>query len=331
MLERHRASYTAPTAWWRMVLCIVLVVLASIMVAAAVATRYVNDNILDTERYLEIIGPLPQNPAVAHALGQFTAERLFDSGAVETQIADFLPPRLAPAAPLFSDALKEQVTGITERVVASEAFLSIWLTANREAHEALMAIARSDPVEPTREAQTRLNLEGLFNLVRERFGGEDGAILTDERQQQAADVVIDLRQSVQRFRNGVRAIETGAWLLPLLALLLLAGAIFAANNRRRAVLGIGITLFALGLSFLLAFKIAVQQVLGSFEQAVYRDAAQVVYEALYGNLRARFVLLTVVGGLIIVVAILCGPYRWAVHLRELLHIQAPARYYHRHK
>ncbi len=305
---------------WRTALCGFLVFLAVCTFTAAIIVRYTNDNILDSEAYVKIVGSLPQNPEVATALGAFTADRLFNGGTVEGYMASFLPEKLAPAAPLLTETLKEQVASTASNVVASDKFTEIWSQANRSAHEALLAVAHSEPRQPKDDASANLKLDGLFALVRERFRGANDSLLNDQQKQGAADLVINVRQNVQTFRGVVQAVETGAWLLPVVGFLLLAGAIWAANNRRLAVLGIGISLAALGLTLLLAFRLISQRWLNSFEQSVYRDAAQVVYEAFYGNLRARLVAITVTGLIIVLITLVFSPYKWAVRLREVLRL-----------
>lgn len=304
----------------RSALCGLLVFLAMCTLTAAVIVRYTNDNILDSEGYARIVGPLPQKPEVATALGTFTADRLFNGGSVEGYMASFLPEKLAPAAPLLTDALKEQVASAASTVVASDKFTDIWTQANQATHQALLAIAHSEPRQPHEDASANLKLDGLFALVRERFGSDDGSLLNPQQKEGVADLAINVQQSVQTWRDAVRAVETGAWLLPLLGILLLGGAVWAATNRQRAVLGIGIALTAVGLSLLLAFRLVSHHWLNSFEQVVYRDAAHAVYEAFYGNLRARLIGLIITGLIIILLALLFGPYKWALRLREILHL-----------
>ena len=48
---------------------------------------------------------------------------------------------------------------------------------------------------------------------------------------------------------------------------------------------------------------------------VYKSAAEVIYQAFYGDLRERLTGAMIFGGLLILLALLAGPYRWAKWLR----------------
>lgn len=304
--------------FWRSVISGVLIVLGVFGMAAGLVVSYTKTNVVDTEGYLRMVGPLPQEPAVATALGTFTAERLFNGLSVQENITSFLPDRLQPAAPLLSDTLKEQVATTTGKIAGSAAFSDAWLQANRTAHEALLKVAHSEPREPKLDAQTVVKLDTLFQQVRERFGGDDGTILTPEQKQNAADLVINTQQSVQQLRTTVAFIETGAWLFPLLTLLFLVAGVAVAHNRRHALLWVGLAVVILGAGLLAVFRFVSQRWLDSFDQEVYRTAADTIYQAFYGNLRARLVVMTLTGLVLAFAALLFGPAAWAVRLRRVL-------------
>jgi hypothetical protein len=326
-----KATHTTTThhaKWWRVLLSGVCIVLATVVLLTGIVTRYINDNVLDTDRYIELVGPLPQDPKVAAALGTFTAERIFNSGTVENQISEFLPPRLSPAAPLLSEALQEQVAVVTENIVSSKAFTSTWTQINRRSHERLIELAHSEPLasDPAK-AETVLALDGLFDKVRERFG-DSKTLLSEDQKAKAAELKVDLQQSVSTLRTTVSAIEMGAWLLPLIAIVLLAGAVLIAQNRRKAWLAIGVTLTVVSSLALFALKVTSNNFLDGIEQPVYRDAAQVIYDTLYGNLQMRLTWLLVTGVLVVALSLLFGPYRWATRTRQFLHL-TPEKHFRR--
>jgi hypothetical protein len=329
-MVRYKASASAhPVRWWRLLLSGVLVLLAVVTLLAAIVTRYTKDNLLDTDQYVSLVGPLPQDPQVAAALGTFTAERLFNSGYVEGQIEGFLPDKLTAAAPLLSEALEQQVATITQNIVTSNVFVSTWEQANRISHERLMRVAHSEPVDGEQlRAETTLALDGLFSKVRERLG--DDPILSEAQKGKASALKVDLQQTVEELRRTVGWIETGAWALPLIAFVLLGAAILAATNRRIAVMTIGITLVLASISMLAVFKLGSGHFLESIQQPVYRDAAQVVYDALFDNLRTRLILLMVVGFVITFLSLFFGPYRWALATRQFLHLTPKKAVHRRH-
>lgn len=313
--QRRSLHRQVKGSMWRTLACSICLFLSMVALMGAVLTRYVRDNVLDTDRYMQIVTPLPSDPQVAAALGTFAAERLFEATNAEQRLRQQLPPRLAPLAKPLVNGLQERTADATVKIVQSEGFTHLWSTINLTGHEAVMRIARGE-VTPQQQKRVdmALKLGGLLTSVRERLGIEK-AFLSDQQKDNLAEAQVSLHQSVEQLRRTVSAIQTGAWLFPLAALVLLALAILAARQRRKAVLAAGLSMATLAGLMLLVINYGITQVENDIQQTVYRNAADVVIQAFYGNLHGRLIALLVLGIVIAFGAILCGPYRWAVGLR----------------
>lgn len=293
---------------WRTVLAVTLAALAAVSLIGSVITRYVRDNVIDTEGYLEIVGPLPQNPAVAAALGEFASEKLVVGTDAENQIKDFLPPKLAPLSEPLTESLQKRINEATQDLVKSSAFETLWTTANKTTHDGMIRLAESEEEDGKRVATAALKLEDLLVRVRERLGLD--SLLSEAQKTQAAEVRIELKQNVATLRTTVSAIETAATWLPWLTLLLLASAVLAAKNRRHAFMGIGIMLLALGVSAMLTFSAASSSWFGQITDDTRKAAAEAVYNAFYSNLQMRFMWITVLCAITLILAALAGRYKW---------------------
>lgn len=304
-------------AWWRSVLAGLFIAVAAISLVGTVVARYVQRNVLDTNGYLAIVGPLPEDPKVSAALAQFTTQKIFDSGEAEKNIKEFLPPRLAPLASPLTDTLEKRVNQTTQDFVAGDAFNTIWTTSNRLMQKGVVRLAESEAGEGKLAAAGSLDLSKLADAVSERLGGEQAAAIqakTDE----AAAIRIDLQQRVERLRTTYRAINTGAYVFPYLTAAFLLAALAVAYNRRRVFLAIGVTVLLLGVAMLLAFKIISGGILGDISDPTSKAAAVVIYETFYGDLRGRLIAAVVTGGILILLALIAGPYSWAKWLRSKL-------------
>ena len=290
---------------------------AVVSLVGAVITRYVQRNVLDTNGYLAIVGPLPQNPQVSSALAKYTTTKLFDAADAEASIKEFLPPRLAPLANPLADRLEDRVNQTSQNFIQGETFGAIWTTSNQLLQKGVVRLAESKQGEGKLAAIGSLDLSRAVSAVRERIGGE-GAGLTEEQQDKAAAIKVDLKQRVERLRTTYSAINTGAYVLPYLAVALLLASLAVAYSRRRTLMAIGVTLLLLGVAMLLAFKIVSGDALGDISDSDYRSAAEVVYEAFYSDLRARLISAVVFGSALVVLALLAGPYAWAKWLRHKL-------------
>jgi hypothetical protein len=307
--------------WWRPILGGVLVGMAVVAVLAGVSARYLRDNVLETDAYLQIIQPLPKDPAIAEALATYTTNTLFDATSAEQTIKEFLPPRLSPLAPPLTDALQSRVHSTTKQFVQSDNFATIWAVANRATHERIINLAESSQRQDRlAQAASSLDLSRLSQAVRERFGAGD-TVLTPAQKARAAQVRIDLRQRVERFRTNVRIVRGAADVLPYLSVALLLGAVAVAHSRRRTVMSIGVLLALLGASTIIAFKLVSGSLLGNIADPIYQTAAEAIYQAFYADLHRRISLVIGLGLLLFVGAVLASPYGWTTKLQSQLRIQ----------
>lgn len=303
-------------SWWRPVLTGVFIAVAAVSLVGAIITRYVQRNVLDTNGYLAIVGPLPENPKVSAALAHFTTQKIFDAADAENNIKDFLPPRLTPLAGPLTGTLEKKVNQTAQNFVQGDAFSSIWITSNRVMQKGVVRLARSQGGQGKLAASSSLDLSKLAGTVRERLGGQTTA--TEAQKDKAAAVRLDLHQKVERLHTAYQAVNSGAYALPYVAGAFLLAALAVAHNRRRAVLATGATVLLLGVAMLLVFKIVSGSIVGGINDQISRDAARVIYEAFYGDLRARLIAAVIAGGVAIGLALAAGPYPWARWLRHSL-------------
>jgi hypothetical protein len=289
---------------------------ASTGILAGIVTRYVRDNVLNTERYVQIVGPLSKDPAVATALADFTTEKVFSSTQAEQRIKDFLPPKLGGLASPLTNILQKKVNETTLQFVESDNFNSMWIAANRGTSKAVLQVAEGKEGNSKLKALGSLDLGKLLTTVREKLN-LDSTILTDETIDKAAAVQVNLHQSVAQLRTAVSITKGSAHVLPYISIALLLAAIAVAYKRRHTIIGISITYAVLSAVIIIAFKVTSGSLLGQMSSDVNRAAAEVIYNAFYSDLHRRLASLLVASILLLVVAILAGPYPWAVYLRKL--------------
>lgn len=309
-------------SWWRPVAAGACVVIASLALIGSILTRYVQRTIVDTNGYLAVVGPLPENPKVSGALAQFTTQKIFDRASAENEIRDALPPRLAPLAGPLAGVLERSARGVAQKFIQSDAFSAIWTTSNRLLQKGVVRLAQSKQAQPRQTAGGRLDLSQLSSAVRERLDGQQVSALSPEQQDRAAGIQINLRQRVDRLRTAYRIVTNGAYALPYVSVAFVLAAVAIGYDRRRTIRAIGGTLLLLGVVLLVAFKIVSGGMLGEMTNQTYRAAAEAVYQAFYNPLRGQLVGTAVLGGVLIVLAVLAGPYAWARRLRTALGFDA---------
>ncbi|MDW4903936.1 hypothetical protein RB628_00895 [Streptomyces sp. ADMS] len=139
-----------PAGIARRVISAVLVVLACVLVPVSVLTVWVHDIVLDTDRYVETVGPLATDPAIEDAARNRIVQAVdvrVDGKRATAEIAAWmqsqgLPPHAAQAVKGLAPQLDEAVTGVADkaatRFVESDRFEKLWNSANRAAHSTVV-------------------------------------------------------------------------------------------------------------------------------------------------------------------------------------------------
>jgi len=306
----EQADSKSRAGWWRTMMSAALLTVGAAALLGSLAARYLARAVLDTQGYLAIIAPLPRDPAVASALAQFTAAQVFDRAGARTDIQEFLPPKLTPLADPLSDTLQKRFAQVTQKFIQSDTFSALWTASNTTLQTGVLRLAERKVAPDKAESVGSLDLNKLAAAVQARLGGSQA----DPPENPAATIHIDLHQKVDHLRSAVRAIRSGAYALPYLAVAMLLAALAVARNQRRTLMAIGVMILLLGVALLLAFKIVSGSWLGEVTDSVYRAAAQTVYEAFYHDLRNRIVFWMILAGTLTGLTILAGPYDWARRL-----------------
>src|SRR5688572_28535181 len=99
---------------------------------------------LDTDQYVETVGPLIDNRDVQDALATRITNALVEGSGVETKIADALPPQASFVAPAVARGLERIVNDAALALVQSDQVETLWDTANRRAHTQVVALLEGD-------------------------------------------------------------------------------------------------------------------------------------------------------------------------------------------
>ena len=203
-----------------------LLVLGCLLVALSLIALYVRAEIVNTDRYVDSMAPIAESPAVQQAVGDKLQAAIDSRVDFTALLQDALPPRADPLAPALANTLQQAVRSRLDAFVASDEFQRLWADANRRAHARVVALL-------TTGESGRLLLEGdtvyldlgpAIDRVRNALEGRGlerlaGAIPT------SVDGRVTLLQSdaLVKARETIELIETLAIVLPILALLCLAG------------------------------------------------------------------------------------------------------------
>jgi hypothetical protein len=318
-----------------------LVALSCLLVLLSTTEVWAHRTLLNTGAFVGTVGPVFKNPAVTSAVAARATDELFTELNLQARLKDALPPKASFAAAPVVNATKGYVAGQLATVMASPQFQAIWTATLTSMHQRLVAVLRGQHTAAvsTSGGYIVLNTVPLINQALGKVSGLASdltgkpvtlpAITSGDPPQQAVNklstalgvtlpsdfgqITLVKPSDLATVQRGVKAFDRFTLVLPLVTIVLIALSLWLSVNRRRTVLQL-----AVGVSLLMI----VERRVTLHEQSTLASGAhnpQVAQIVLGDLLHGFFVLTAWVLGValaVLVIAVLSGPYRWAVALRS---------------
>ncbi len=316
---------------WRPFVSVVLILVGALLAPVAVVATWMHDEVADTDRYVQTVAPLADDPAVQAAIVQSVTDEIFERLDVEgltQQVVDALSarglaPRAASALSALSQPLANGVRSFVEdqvaRVVASDTFKQAWEAANREAHEqmVLALTGSSRGAVEVSGGTVRVNLAAVIDTVKQRLE-DSGFALASRIPTVQAEFVVMQSADLAKAQRAFRLLDTLGWLLPVAAIGFLAAGVGVARSRRRALVGASLGVVAALVLLGLALNVFREVYLGAVPpDALPTDAAAAIYDELVGFIRLNIRALLVVFLAIAAIAWVTGPGPGPRRVREV--------------
>jgi hypothetical protein len=262
----------------RQPLAALLAVTAAIAAVGGAAAWHVRDAVIDRHAFVQRAGRALERPPVRDA--------------INAEIADEVLARV-PGGLISADRIRSLVDSMT----ATPAFRRVFRHAAGRLNDALFTD------EGGRSATLRLDVAGVLSDVAPQLA----AVIPSEVSAQLISVPIDsLPVDTRRSADLVRTL---AVLLPVLALLALAGALLVARDRRRTIATAGLATIVSGALLLVLLAIAHAAVLdgvrtpAGLTRAQARDAVGAVWDLYAGGLRTIGIV-AIIAGAVVAAAVL---------------------------
>lgn len=323
----------------------ILVIVAVVLFTAAVPGVWVRRTLGDTDRYVSMVAPLAEDPAVQEYLARTVTTQVFSALQVEERLGSALSeraPRLVFLAGPITDAVRGYVQDKVRQIFASDAFASYWAGANRFVHEQLIAALRGEgdvlAVSDGRVVLSLLplvnqGLEAVSTVAAQLIGrpidlpeitGEEVPIEAVARIEATLGVDLPDRfgtvtvydaEELAAVQDAVDLAGRLVVLVVLLFLLTAVGALWASTRRRRTLVQLT-TAMAVVLVVERRFAIASAGRVVERVRPENHNAVDAVVDQVLGTLLGFTGWLLAVVLAILLIALLSGPYRWAVRMRE---------------
>lgn len=319
--RRHHFGWRAPVAT-------ALIGLGCLLAPLSVLGIWTANQVSDTNRYVATVTPLVHDPAIQRALTDKITNTLvaeINVPALASQTAGQLNQRGMPRASTlvqnFSGSIASAVQGFVRngvsRVITSPAMAGVWVQANQVAHQQLVAAlsGRGSSVITTSNDQVVLNLAPFIKVAQQNLANR-GLAFVGKLPTPSASLSLFPSKKLVRAQTAYRLINDLKIVLPVACLLLIAGGVYVARSRRRALIGAGLG-FAASMFVLAAGVLIVR---GAYLNAVPSgtlpsDAAADAFDILVRFIRLALRGLLVLGLVVAAGAFLSGPSASAVRVR----------------
>ena len=320
----------------------VLLVLATIIGIAAAFAVWVNRQALNTSNWSSTSGKVLADKKVQTALSAYLVQELFTNVNVSADLQQVLPKQLQPLAGPAAAGLQQLAGQAAPKLLASPQAQALWVQANVAAHNELLKVLNGGGQGvSTRSGVVTLNLHTLVSqlaatlgvssqvaAVQSKLQGSTGASARAAAQKKLAitlppangELVIMRANQLGTAQDIANAVKHLAIVLPAIALLMFALAVYLARGRRRRTLRTSGWCFVLiGVVLLLIRRIGGDAVVnGLVKVPSNKPAVHDVWNIGTSLLYSIAVAMIVYGIVIVAAAWLAGPTRAATATRKLM-------------
>ena len=322
----------------------ILVALSIVVFTVTVPAVWGARTVLNTDRYVATVGPLAEDPAVQESIATKLTDQVFVALDVEEKLSEILGS-IGERATVLAAPLTIAVKGFVQeqvlKVVQSDAFQTFWVAANRFVHTQVLAILRGEgETVSVVEGKVLLNLLPLVNLalgsidrVATDLVGRDVTLPTIEEGEVPSESITKLEQALgvdlpdtygqivvydsedlEALQQTLSTLERLLVLLLILIPVLAAASLLVSTRRRRTLIQLTAGA-AVGLVVVRRIAIITRDSLFERVDTQRFPSVRVLTNELMESLfRTTAVLLAIVL-LTLVIALLTGPYPWAVKVR----------------
>jgi hypothetical protein len=206
----------------------------------------VQQTLLNTDRWVAVVGPLASDPQVQSSVAAATTAMTID--AVQSRTQALPRPLSALAAPLES-ALSTAVNNVTTQLVQAPQFATLWVTANRAIHQAFVQLLRgSDPsgsgAVKIDNGQVEVNWLMLTPALLDRLQLGATSAIVSQLPSDFGYVSIAQAGTLATMQQAVQALDRVTLALVLASPILVVVTLIVSTHRRRTImwLGIGVAL-----------------------------------------------------------------------------------------
>ncbi len=240
---------------WRSWVPWTIVVLAAIIALVAALNVWVKRQALSTDNWTNASSQLLENDQIRSALSVYLVNQLYENVNVSQQLEQRLPPPVKPLAPQIALGLQQVAIRATDGLLARPRVQQLWREANRRAHKRFIAVLDGKhSALQTDNGNVVLNLQPILQQLEQQTG--IGSRLQGKLPADAGKITIMKGNQLDTARKSVKVIRVLSYFLIFLVIALYALAMYLSRDRRKILLGAGVSILVVGLLVLVVRRFA---------------------------------------------------------------------------
>lgn len=322
------ATPTAPKApsrfGVRAIAALLVFVIAALLTPIALVGHWGHRTVIDSERYIETVGPLVTQPEVQESLATAITDAVIAQVDTTAQVGGLLDSLFPDSQ--FNDALAAPIAAginsligeLVTRFVQSDAFETVWIKLNTAAQKSLVTLLEGGEEGPVQLVGDEVVLD-ISSLLVEIQGflvenGIDAAanITIPETDRQ---IVLMSAPALSQIRLIYSFTSPVLQWFPLVIAALFALAIALSRRRARMVVGVGVVLVVSGGLLSIAMSAGQEVFVNELAGTPFGPAAQVFWDTLFAYLLMGIQAVLWLGIAVIVAGWFGGRTKWARQLR----------------
>lgn len=295
-----------------------MLALAAILSVIGIFAVWANRQLLDTSYWTATNTKLLENTAIQEELSSYLTDQLYANVNIAGEIRAGLPSELKPLAGPAAGGLRSVIEKGIVLALQQPRVQELWKTANEVTHKQFVNLIenKNSVIRTPGGGAVYLDLRPIVSDLATRLGAP--ASTAEKIPPNIAQIKIVSAKSLETMQSAVRVLRSLALILPLLVLLLFAGAITLSRGRRAHVLvNVGLVCVGAGLVALVARTILGHQVVDTLATTeAVRPAASAAWSIGTSVLADVAGALVFIGVPVVLAGLLAGHSRWATATRR---------------
>lgn len=286
----------------------VLVVLACLLAVMSVVVVYARNELLNTDTFVATVGPLAKDPNVQQTVATKVSENLVAKTDVQQRIKDALPPKAGFLANPISGAVQTATYQITLKLVQSSQFQHLWDQALRRSHAQLDNLLLGDKVGAfqSTNGQVTVDLTQVEQAAKDQLASRGLSVFNKVPQYSGAPLVLFQSDQLAKIQRWVKFLNRLALVLPIVAILMFAGAVLLARDRRKGLVHAASGLFVSMALLLVAANVGRNQYLGSLKVTQSKATTAAIIDTVDAALLVTVRTVLVLAGIVALAAFVVG-------------------------